>query len=105
MTNKTIIIRTNWDKKQKKGGWAAICVETGKTISDIAFMTTSDKLSLMAMTEATKAFGGTGIKLRFVNKNGRAVAAIRKPSSSVNCAYGREFRATARATGSRWTFR
>lgn len=102
---KTIIIKTNYDRKQKKGGWAATCVETGRTISDIAYFTTSDKLSLTAMTEATKAFGGQGVKLKFSNKNGRAVAAVRHPSASVNCAYGREFRAAARATGSRYTFR
>lgn len=103
--NKTVIIRTNWDKKQRKGGWAATCVETGKTISDFAYFTTSDKLSLIAMTEAAKAFGGKGIKLRFINKNGRAVAAVRHPSASVNCAYGREFRAAVKATGTSYTFR
>lgn len=105
MKKLTIIVRTNWDKKQKKGGWAATCVETGKTISDVAYFTTSDKLSLTAMTEATKSFGGNNIKLRFINKNGRAVAAVRHPSASVNCAYGREFRATVKATGSSYTFR
>lgn len=102
---KTIIIRTNIDRKQRKGGWAATCVENGRTISDIAYFTTSDKLSMTAMTEAVKEFGGAGVKIRFILKNGRAIAAVRHPSASVNCAYGREFRAVARATGSRYTFR
>lgn len=102
---RTVIIRTSWDKKQKKGGWAATCIETGKTISDIAYFTTSDKLSLSAMTEAAKVFGGNGIKLRFINKNGRAIAAVRHPSASVNCAYGREFKAAIKAVGSSYTFR
>lgn len=102
---KTIIIRTNWDKKQKKGGWAATCVETGRTINDQAYFVTSDKLSLIAMTEAVKEFGGNDVQIRFVNKNGRAVSAVRHPSASINCAYGREFRAVVRATGTRYTFR
>lgn len=103
--NKTIIIRTNWDKRQKKGGWGACCVETGKAINGQADATSSDKLSIIAMVEATKVFGGTDVKLRFINKNRRAVAAVRHPSNSINCAYGREFRAVAKATGTHCTFR
>ena len=105
MKKLTVIINTNLDRRHHCGGWAAVCVETGRKISDQAYITTSDKLSLIAMIEATKVFGGTDVKLRFINKNGRAVSAVRHPSASVNCAYGREFRAVARATGSRYTFR
>ena len=102
---KTIIIRTNWDRKKKKGGWAATVAETGKTISGTEYNTSSDQLSLTAMTEATKAFGGSGIMLKFANKNSRAIMAVKHPTASINCALGREFRAAAKATGTHYSFK
>lgn len=100
---KNVKITTNWDKKTKKGGWAAIC--NNVIISGSVLNTTSDKLALTAMDESTKKFGnGGGDTLNFVINNYRVINAIRHPSNSVNCQMARQFKATMKASGSRYTF-
>lgn len=99
---KNVIVKTNWDSRRKKGGWGADA--NGKTASGNVLSTTTDQLTIVGCIESMKKFGQRGDTLRFITKNRRAVQAIRHPGNSVNCALAREFKATAKAMGVRYTF-